>query len=58
MACPQNRMSTTLPTLTERYVYPKTEMNPASIPIRSDAQGWMTMSAIAPTATPPARVAF
>ena len=44
--------------LTEKYWYPTTETKPAKNPMSSAPQGWITMSATDPTATPPANVAF
>ena len=44
--------------LTEINLYPTTEMKPARNPMSSAPQGWITMLATDPTATPPASVAF
>ena len=44
--------------LTVMYLYPITETKPAKNPMSSPPQGWITMSATDPTATPPANVAF
>ena len=44
--------------LTEINLYPNTEMKPARNPMSNAPQGWITMLATDPTATPPASVAF
>jgi len=44
--------------LTDNKVYPSTLITPEQEPIKTAPHGSITMSATAPTATPPARVAF
>ncbi len=45
-------------THTVRNLNPTVEITPAVIPIAIAPNGWMSMSAQVPTATPPANVAF
>jgi|JYMV01.1.fsa_nt_gi hypothetical protein len=44
--------------LTVKNLNPTVESNPAKHPITTAPQGFNGISAVAPTATPPARVAF
>ena len=43
---------------TWRILYPNADTTPVMVPMRKAPPGWSMRSAIAPTATPPLKVAF